>query len=168
MNWYTDFLYKSSSAEIHPFDYDNWDEYQDSSGMDGIDTERVINDAEESFKQSHINLDRNKDINRVVILDGKVIGAISSSWNVYDNIATFAFDMAIKPEYRGDVGTLFKMIKEGIDMYDQDRGDYEDAGNYTEMSLWVVNRKLIPVLGRYGFEVDEDHGGGGATMSYRG
>lgn len=168
MDWYNNFLYLESSAKIHPYDYENWDEYQKSIGMEPSDSRLVGADAEKAFKDSNIGLDRTKNISRVVILNGETIGAIATSWNVYDDIATFAFDMAIKPEYRGDVGTLFKMIKEGIVMFEQDRWMYEESGNNTEMVLWVVNRKLIPVLERFGFIIDEDHGVGGVHMSYQG
>jgi len=165
MNWYFKFI--SSAAEIHPYNYENWDEYQESIGMEPIDPEIVGTEAERSFSESKINLDRNKDISRVVMLDGKVIGSIASGWSVYDKVAKFAFDMAIKPEYRGNVSLLFRMIEEGIKMFRQDAGDYEEMGNYVEMVVWVVNRRLIKVLERFGFEVDEDYGDGGAHMSYR-
>jgi len=165
MDWYNNSLYLESAAEIHPYDYENWDEYQESVGMESSDSGLVGADAEKAFKDSNIYLDRAKNISRVVVLDGKTIGAIATSWNVYNNIATFAFDMAIKPEYRGDVGTLFKMIKEGIEMFEQDRGMYEESGNNTEMVLWVVNRKLVPILERFNFSIDEDHGEGGVLNS---
>ena len=168
MNWYLKFL--CSAAEIHPFDYETWDEYQESIGMDGIETEQVATDAEKAFSESKINLSRDKEISRVVILDGKTIGAIATGWDVNnsDKMAEFSFDMAIQPNYRGNVGLLLKMINEGIKTYRNEGAGYNEAGYDVYMRLWVVNKKLVNVLQRYGFEVDEDHGDGTAHMIYRG
>jgi len=160
MNWY-----KLSQIDIIPFDYENNDNYD-------IDYERedYQSGAEKTFSESGIRVSRDKNMTQLAIENGKVIGAIASSWNKEDeydgkDVYVFSFDIAVKPEFRGPKMVGLKLIAAAIKQYEHEKTIYEETDGLTMMRLWVVNRRLIPVLEqKFGFDLESDLGKSGAYL----
>jgi GNAT superfamily N-acetyltransferase len=161
MNWY-----KKAKVEIHPFSEEG-DSFDESS--DYPEAQDVYNGVEEAFKKSNINILRNKNITQVATKNGIVIGGVVSSWYQNNNdygqpVSIFDFDVAVNPEFRGNDLAGIKLIEAAIKQYKEEQEVYSND-NPTMIRVWVVNRRLIPIMERkFGFEIEGDHGSGGAHM----
>lgn len=137
----------------------------------GINPEEDLDESDEAeqiFRKVPLGVDRSKDFSHVAIENGVVIGAIASGWQ-QDNSAgepeaVFAFDLAVKPEFRRR-GVGLTLIQQAVKQYERDKGMYEEMGSRTLMRLWVVNQLLIPVLEqKFGFHLEAEHEGGSVHM----
>jgi len=143
-------------VNIVPFNVD--------SDLDEVDIDRydMMDQADEAFNSSGIRSNRNKEYTHMAIEDGRVIGAVSSSWENGSEGLVYSFDIAVKPEYRGPAMVGLRLIDEAVREYEYTKNNFSEP---TVMRLWVVNPKLVPVLEKkYKFEIESDHGSGGVHM----
>jgi len=152
MNWYR------YSANIIPFDVD---------AMDDVDYDQYDygDQADKVFNDSGIRFDSTKNISHLAEENGVIIGAVASGWGQQDDTYVFAFDVVVKPEFRGKSFAGLKLISEGINKYNSEAPDYREMGYNTMMRLWVVNSRLVPILERkYNFEIESQYSDGSAHM----
>jgi len=165
MNWYKQafHFFGKQSANIIPFNVDTIDDVD-------YDQYEYADQAEQVFRDTKIRPDNTKNLSHLAVEDGRVVGAISSGWSNDKNtghgegdVWIYSFDIAVLSKFRKGL-TGLKLISEAIKTYQSDRLEYEDMGGQTMMRLWVVNPNLIPILERYGFQIEAEHGNGSAHM----
>jgi len=154
MNWY------KLAANIISFDPDT---------MDDVDYDQYdyAYQADKVFQESKIRYDSTKNLSHLAVEDGVVIGAVASGWSKDSDIGAyvFAFDVVVKPEFRGKSLAGLKLISEGISRYNSEASIYRDMGYNTMLKLWVVNPRLVPILERkYNLEIESKYEDGSAHM----
>jgi len=140
-----------------------WYKRADDADFMNVDPEENWEEAEQAdqvFKQNDIRYGRDKNISQVAIENGVVIGALASSWdkdNGYgEDVMVFSFDLVVKPEFRRQ-GIGLQLIQNAIKKYNEDKIYYQESGQKTMMRIYVVNRILIPVLEKLGFDIESTY-----------
>lgn len=155
-------LNKESQAKIYHYNDDGDDILDDVLEKDRYE---AVDDVEKAFKKSTIRPDRSKSLSRMIIVDGKVIGGVYSSFEPSgdsDHSMVFSFDVAISPEYRGKNNqglgdrTIINIIDDMMREFQSYKNESEDR---IYCRLTVVNPKLARILeSKYGFELTNSGG----------
>ena len=169
-------LIRLAKVDIYPYSEEgDFDEFEEDSGVDMYE---AADEVDKIFNDSNIRPSSGKELVNVAILEGKVVGGVFASWDLdhdgtSDNdvgedelpVAFFDFDVAVKPEARGNARVGIYLIDSAIERFESQRGDYEDMGYRTGIRLWVVNPKLKDFLERHrGFSVESGYRDGTAHM----
>jgi hypothetical protein len=149
----------SSNVQIIPYDEDGYDT--------DYDQWVVADQAEKIANDSGIRIARNKTLAYFARVADDVVGAVWS--DVYEDtdqdVQVYDFDMAIDKSYRNQVGIFLRLMDAAMKDYRYLRSDFPQS----YIRVWVVNPRLVGVLERrYGFELEDEHGGGTAHMVYYG
>ncbi|MBT6051356.1 MAG: GNAT family N-acetyltransferase [Candidatus Scalindua sp.] len=146
MNWY------KSAVEYRSYDPEGIEDYDDEQGFLN---EELATQGDKVFNESEIRPDSTKDIRDLALEDGTVIGATASGWSTYDETAIFAFDIAVKPEFRGKgIGT--NLIERALEKFESERYMYEEMGQKTAIRLEAINVKLgESIIRNYGFKLEQ-------------
>jgi len=126
-----------------PFDFD-----QDVAGMP---YEEAWKQAWALARTAPINILRNKEINSVAILNGKVVGVLYDSW--YQD--EYSFDVIVDPKFQQQ-GIGKKLIDAAMISF---HNDSDGRGDHPHIRAEVVNKNLITLLSRLGFKPAGQEGG---------
>jgi len=139
MNWYKE------AVEYRSYDPESYDE----------DSYELADQGEKVFDKSEIRPDSTKEIRDLALEDGTVVGATAWGWYIHEEYAIFAFDIAVKPEFRGQgIGT--SLIERALQEFEFEREMYEESGQKTAMRLEAINVKLGEfIIRNYGFEIEK-------------
>lgn len=161
MNWY-----KLARAEIYPY-YENEDDAEEIGVPPPYD---IAEGIDTSFQESQIKPSKNKEYSHFALLDnGNVAGGVMSEWDRDDTnmTAEYSFDVAVRPQYRGNQKIGIDLIDKAIENYQIEKDMYEDMGYDTVMKLWVVNPKLVKFLKNHkNFKIESEYPNGSANMIY--
>lgn len=170
MNWF-----KLAQLQYRAIPHPDFMDYDEDFDKD--DANEARSGVEQIFMERGIRPDRNKEFTDVAMNDGLAVGGLASGWSESDYedgenpVKEFSFDIATEGKEnrtpnKGGTGMMgMRLIQEGIARYEAEKSDWEDMGFSTMIRLWVVNRKLIPILERrFDFDLEADHGDGGAHM----
>lgn len=149
----------SSNIQIIPYNEDGYDT--------DYDPWVVADQAEKIANDSGIRIARNKNLAYFAQAAENVVGAIwSAIGDDNDQDAkVYDFDMAIDKSYRNQVGVFLRLMDAAMRDYRDLQFDFPRS----YIRVWVVNPRLVGVLERrYGFELEDEHGGGTAHMTYYG
>lgn len=141
-------------------------EYSDEAFYDS-DGYSIWEQAFAIASNSGIRIASNKELAFVAMDGDAVVGAIwSATYHDDDQDAeVYDFDMAVDKNYRNQVGIFLKLMNAALEEY-RSLLDYNPR---TYIRVWVVNPRLVSVLERrYGFELEAEHEGGSAHMTYYG
>ena len=97
-------------------------------------------------KTSNIHILRNKELNQVLIVGDKIVGAL---YTELDSNDVFSFDIIVHPEYRGK-GLGDKLVKLGIDEYKSLKNSLD---HNIKLRVDVVNPQLFNTLKKNGLRV---------------
>lgn len=134
MNWY-----KYIKAQYEDNDtfvgYDQWDEEDDMEDYE--------NQAWELAKNSDIYILSNKELARVAVADGKLLGAL---WTAWDPEGAFSFDIIVDTDYRR-MGVGSNLVDQAMQIFDWESDAYQNP----HYELDVVNDDMVRILKKKGF-----------------
>ena len=150
----------SPNIQVVPAEYSD-EAFYDSDGYS------IWEQAFAIASNSGIRIASNKELVFVAMDDATVVGGVWSARYPDDDqdAEVYDFDMAVDKNYRGQVGIFLKLMEAALDEY----YDLLEYNPRTYVRVWVVNPRLIGVLERrYGFELESQHEGGSAHMTFYG
>ena len=145
-------IIRVADVYIKPIYEDDFDEEDD-----GFDTYEVMDESDKIFNEVQIRMSNDKRYSYVAIVGEEVVGAIVDHWDMSDGIASFSWDVVVRPDFQGK-GVGKKLIAEEIEKYESEKYLYEDMDYDTRMYIECVNLELASLLERdFGFEVDMEY-----------
>jgi GNAT superfamily N-acetyltransferase len=125
---------------------------------DGFDLYQSLDKADDIFKEVKIRPSRDKKYSYVAFVGEEVVGAIQDSWDTNGDVASFSWDVVVRPDYQNK-GVGKKLISAEINKYENEKSIYEEMGYSTRMYIEAINLNLASLLERdFGFEVDVETG----------
>ena len=119
-----------------------------------------------------IRISSNKNLVLIAMVNDEVVGGVYAAWeddreidpNSKEPIKNWQYDVVVHPKWQGYKQVGIKLIQAAEKERKQMDAMY---GTTTYTKLWVTNPKLARVLQsrRYNFQLDADHGEGGAHLS---
>jgi ribosomal protein S18 acetylase RimI-like enzyme len=144
INWYNE-IDESINESIEV-------KYVEDGGL-GDDDEDLIPDfndqIEELEKTSNISILRGKELNTVLIENGKVLGALYTELSNSSEGEEFSFDVIVHPDYRNR-GLGDKLVKLGLGDYRALKNSYDSK---LKLRIDVVNPQLFTTFKKNGLRV---------------
>ena len=143
MNWYN----LASSNDVEFFFVNSGNNFDDT-----YEENNFYEQAWEIAQKSSINILRDKDLDTVAVINGKVIGSL---WNSWDSNGGYSMDIVVSPNFQR-IGIGSKLIDIGIESFNNDSDAYGDEAHF---DLDVVNIEVVKMLKNRGFIVDQEENG---------
>jgi len=133
MNWY-----KTIKSNFE----DDMDSYLEEDDIDSY-----ADQAWDLASNSEINILTNKELARVKVDNGKLLGALWTSW---DNDGEFSFDIIVDPSYRR-MGFGSDLVDQAIEIFDWESNAFENP----HYNIDAVNEDMVRILKNKGFIIKD-------------